>query len=49
MRRSPYLPEEDSPVPEPSPWGFRLGVAVAALYLLWRLVQGVMWLVERLT
>lgn len=49
MSGDPFLPEADSPPPEPTPWGFRIVVAAAALYLLWRLVQGVIWLWERLT
>jgi hypothetical protein len=47
--KSPYLPEEDSPPPPPSPWGFRILVAVAAVYLALRLWQGVEWLWERIT
>jgi hypothetical protein len=43
----PFLPEDDSPPPEPSPWGFRITVAAAALYLLYRLGQGIGWLVQR--
>ncbi len=36
-------PEEDLP----HPWGFWLIVTLAVLYLGWRLVQGIVWLVER--
>lgn len=43
----PFLPEEDSPPPEPSPWGFRIVVAAAAIYLLYRLGQGIGWLIQR--
>jgi hypothetical protein len=45
---SPLLPEEDSQPPEPSPWGFRIFVALAAVYLLYRFGQGVGWLWQRL-
>jgi hypothetical protein len=37
--KSPYLPEKDSGAPPPSPWGFRILVTVAAVYLLLRLVE----------
>lgn len=39
----PYLPEEDTPADEPAPWGFRIVLALAALYLLWRLIQAIGW------
>ena len=45
---SPFLPEEDSPPPEPSPWGFRIFVVLTAVYLLYRLGQGVGWLWQRI-
>ena len=45
---SPFLPEEDSQPPEPSPWGFRIFVTLAAVYLLYRFGQGVGWLWQRL-
>lgn len=32
----------------PAPWSFKIMVALAVLYLGWRLVQGVIWLGERL-
>jgi hypothetical protein len=32
----------------PAPWSFKVMVALAVLYLGWRLVQGIVWLVERL-
>jgi hypothetical protein len=44
---SPFLPEEDSPPPEPSPWPFRILVVLTAIYLLYRLGQGIGWLVDR--
>lgn len=31
-----------------TPFSFKLMVVLAALYLGWRLVQGVIWLIERL-
>lgn len=49
MSESPYLPERDSETPEPSPWGFRIFVFLAALYLLYRLGQGIGWVASRLT
>ena len=47
MNESPYLPERDSETPEPSPWGFRIFVFLTAVYLLYRLGQGIGWLVQR--
>lgn len=45
--RSPFLPEEDATgAEERAPWSFRLAVVAAAVYLLYRLGQGVVWLVE---
>jgi hypothetical protein len=40
---SPFLPEEDSAPDEPSPWGFRITLALVAIYLLYRLGQGIVW------
>jgi hypothetical protein len=34
--------------PEPAPLGFKVLVAAAALYLVVRLVQGVLWVADRL-
>lgn len=45
---SPFLPEEDSTAPEPSPWGFRIALVLTAIYLLYRMGQGIAWLIERL-
>ncbi|MGQ0849488.1 MAG: hypothetical protein ACT4OP_10275 [Actinomycetota bacterium] len=47
MKSDPFLPEEDSPAPEPSPWGFRITVAAVVIYLLYRLGQGIGWLIQR--
>jgi len=33
---------------ERAPWGFRIVVGAAALYLVIRLAQGVAWVVDRL-
>jgi hypothetical protein len=33
----------------PTPFSFKLMIVLTVLYLGWRLVQGVVWLVERLT
>jgi hypothetical protein len=46
--QSPFLPEEDSAPSEPSPWGFRIFVFLAAAYLLYRLGQGVGWVWQRI-
>lgn len=45
---SPFLPDED-PEPEelPTPWGFRITLIAVSGYLIWRLIQGVVWVVER--
>jgi len=32
-----------------APFSFKLMVVLAVLYLGWRLVQGIIWLVERIT
>lgn len=37
-------PQEDH---EPAPLSFKLMLVAAAIYLGWRLVQGVIWLVDR--
>ena len=48
--RDPYLPERDGQTEEREsyPWGFKITIALTALYLLWRLVQGMVWLISRL-
>lgn len=46
---SPFLPEEDTAPDEPTPWGFRLTLIAAAAYLLYRLLQGIVWLWEAVT
>ena len=40
----PYLPDEDSPPDKPTPWGFRITLVLVAIYLLYRLGQGAVWL-----
>ncbi|HEY5684724.1 MAG TPA: hypothetical protein VIY70_05065 [Acidimicrobiia bacterium] len=40
---TPYLPEEDSPPREPTPWGFRITLVLVGVYLLYRLGQGMVW------
>lgn len=46
---SPFLPDEEPESEDlPTPWGFRITLLAVAAYLLWRLVQGVVWLAERL-
>jgi hypothetical protein len=42
-----HLPEHDSEHPEPAPWGFRIVLVLVALYLLYRLFQGVAWVIGR--
>jgi hypothetical protein len=47
-----YLPGSDGPEGDaevPTPFSFKLMIALTVLYLGWRLVQGIVWLVERLT
>jgi hypothetical protein len=41
----PPPPEEDLK----APFGFRLMIVLIVVYLGWRLVQGVMWLVDRIS
>lgn len=43
---SPYLPDADSEPDLPSPWGFRLTILLVAVYLLYRLGQGIVWLYQ---
>lgn len=49
MSESPFLPDEDATPDEPTPWGFRITLVAAAVYLLYRLGQGFVWLWEALT
>jgi len=49
VSKSPFLPDEDATPDEPTPWGFRITLVAAAVYLLYRLGQGVVWLWEALT
>lgn len=37
--------EHDAP---PAPWSFKIMIVLVAIYLLYRLAQGVVWVVERL-
>jgi hypothetical protein len=46
--RSLPPPDPDDRVP-PAPWSFRIMVALAVLYLGWRLVEGVIWVVGKLS
>lgn len=47
-----YLPETDGPIEarekESYPIGFKVAVGLTAIYLLYRLGQGVLWLISRL-
>lgn len=47
--QDPCLPEADGPPEEAGsyPIGFKIAVGLTAVYLLWRLVQGVLWLISR--
>lgn len=38
--------DPDDEVP-PAPWSFKIMVVLAVIYLAWRLVQGVVWVAER--
>lgn len=48
MNGDPFLPEDDVPPEQPTPWGFRIVLLLVAVYLLYRLGQGVAWVVQRL-
>lgn len=45
------LPERDGGDPDdnipPAPWSFKIMVGLAVLYLAWRLVEGIVWVVQR--
>lgn len=49
----PYLPGDDEHQADEAdlktPFSFKLMVVAAVLYLGWRLVQGIVWVVERLS
>ena len=47
-RDDPCLPEADGPIDDKLsyPIGFKIAVGLTAIYLLWRLVQGVLWLIS---
>lgn len=48
MSDSPFLPEEDSTeVDEGTPFSFKLVLLLTAVYLIYRLAQGIVWLVDR--
>lgn len=48
-----FLPASDRPDESPedvkTPFSFKLMIAMTVIYLGWRLVQGIVWVVERLT
>lgn len=48
-----YLPDGDKPEDSPeeirAPFSFKLMIALTIAYLGWRLVQGIIWVVERLS
>jgi hypothetical protein len=39
-------PDEEMP---PAPWSFKIMVGLAVLYLAWRLIEGLVWVIERIT
>lgn len=39
-------PDPDEQIP-PAPWSFKIMVVLAVIYLAWRLIQGVVWVIER--
>jgi len=43
-----YLPETDQEELK-TPLSFKLMVALTVIYLGWRLIQGIVWLFERMT
>lgn len=47
---SPFLPEGD-PEPEdvPVPWGFRITLIAAGVYLLYRFGQGIVWVFSQIS
>lgn len=48
MSESPFLPEEDSTeAAEGTPFSFKLVLLLTAVYLIYRLVQGIVWLADR--
>ena len=40
-------PPDPSPEELKTPWSFKIMIALAVLYLGWRLVQGIVWVVQR--
>jgi len=51
-----FLPEQDQAQGQEeeqtevrAPFSFKLMIALTVIYLGWRLIQGIVWLVERLT
>jgi len=40
--------DPDDHIP-PAPWSFKIMVGLAVIYLAWRLVEGVIWVFERLS
>ena len=55
MSEDPYLPDSDQAPEEEhldedikAPFTFKLMIALTVLYLGWRLVQGIMWVIDRI-
>lgn len=51
MTTEPPQPEREARDPDdeipPVPWSFKIMVALAVVYLAWRLVQGVAWVIDK--
>jgi hypothetical protein len=43
-----YVPNEREPEEIKAPFSFKLMIALTVIYLGWRLIQGIVWLVDRL-
>ena len=46
---APEAPDEEAPADLKAPLSFKLMIALTVIYLGWRLIQGIAWLIERLT
>ncbi|HSK07026.1 MAG TPA: hypothetical protein VK990_05855 [Acidimicrobiia bacterium] len=44
-----HVPGEGAPEEIKAPFSFKLMIALTVIYLGWRLVQGIIWLVDRLS
>jgi hypothetical protein len=50
QQKDEHLPETDGPPEEEikAPFTFKLMIALTVLYLGWRLVQGIMWVIDQI-